>query len=71
MAHLKVALLFGLVLTASLASAAKKADSEVSDDDYVDEERAHIVVRKFVKEEHLVLGRNLTVQIELYNAGNT
>lgn len=71
MASWKAILLFGLVLSAGLARAAEdnKAASE-AEDDYADEERAHLLVRKWIKDEVAVQGRNLTVHLEVYNAGN-
>lgn len=86
MARWKLVLLFGLVLTASLGRVAADdeaadpeadvedapaaAAEEAEDDDYAEADRAHLIVRKWFKEEQAVQGRNLTVYIELYNAGN-
>eukprot|EP00775_Hariotina_reticulata_P011524 gene11524-11667_t len=74
----KVCLIFGILLTASFVRAqdeeATKADeaeaSEAEDDeDYTEADRAHLIVRKYFKDELGVQGRNLTVYLELYNAG--
>jgi len=73
MARWKAVLLFGLVLTAGLCRAAEEAEAadEAEDEqDYADEERAFLIVRKYVKEELAVQGRNITVHVEAYNAGN-
>jgi hypothetical protein len=75
MASWKALLLFGLVLTAASlrVEAAEEAADEVSDDEYAETERAHLIVRKFFglkPEERAVQGRNLTVHIELTNAGS-
>ena len=81
----KLVLLFGLVcsaavlrVTAEEEAADVEADAEdaaapageAEDDDYADAERAHLIVRKWFKEERAVQGRNLTVFLEVYNAGN-
>jgi hypothetical protein len=70
----KALLLFGLVLTAAAVRPAAaddeaEASTEAEDDDYADAERAHLIVRKWFKEERAVQGRNLTVHLEVYNAG--
>jgi hypothetical protein len=74
----KVCLIFGILLTASFVKAqdeeAPKTDeAEASeaedDDDYTEADRAHLIVRKYFKDELGVQGRNLTVYLELYNAG--
>jgi hypothetical protein len=69
----KAVLLFGLVLSAGLVRAAEEAAEPAEDaedeQDYADEERAFLIVRKYIKEELAVQGRNLTVYIEAYNAG--
>lgn len=73
MAAWKAVLVFGLVLSAGLmqAHAADKAASEAEDaDDYADEERAHLLVRKWIKDETVVQGRNITIELEVHNAGN-
>lgn len=76
MAAWRAALLFGLVLAAAAVAPAAAAAAADADDDYADEERAHLVVRKFVsggdqpEGPTAVVGRNLTVTVELFNAGN-
>jgi len=74
MAQWKALLLFGLVLTAASLRVVAAEDGEDADveDEYAGEERAHLVVRKWLNlkaEEHVVQGRNLTVIVELHNAG--
>lgn len=80
MANWKIVLLFGLVLTASLhrATAAEEAEdaSEAAEEaedaeEYEAEERAHLIVRKWFKDERAVQGRNITVYLEVFNAGNS
>jgi translocon-associated protein subunit beta len=69
----KALLLFGLVLTAAVVRGEEEAEASTEaedDEDYADTERAHLIVRKWFKEERAVQGRNLTVYLELYNAGN-
>jgi len=41
------------------------------DDEYADTERAHLIVRKSVAEELLVQGRNVTITVDIFNAGNS
>lgn len=70
-------LLLGLLATAALHMAAgeeepaaeEAAAEEAEDEDYAEAERAHLIVRKYFKEELGVQGRNLTVHLELHNAG--
>lgn len=78
----QLVLLFGLVLTASLHRVAAEEDeaadpeadvedaTDADEDDYADTERAHLIVRKWFKEERAVQGRNVTVYLEIFNAGN-
>uniref|UniRef100_A0A061R6R6 Translocon-associated protein beta n=1 Tax=Tetraselmis sp. GSL018 TaxID=582737 RepID=A0A061R6R6_9CHLO len=44
-------------------------EAVVEDDDYEDEERAFLLVKKSVVEDPVVQGNNFTVRINLYNAG--
>ena len=71
MASWKALILFGLVLSAAVYRvASEEAAAEAEDDeDYQEAEKAHLIVRKYFKEEMGVQGRNLTVHIEVYNAG--
>jgi len=72
MAHWKALFLFGLVLSAAVCRVAadEGAASEAEDDeDYSEAEKAHLIVRKYFKDEMGVQGRNLTVYIDVYNAG--
>ncbi|KAF8066375.1 Ssr2 [Scenedesmus sp. PABB004] len=53
------------------AEAAPAAEEAEDDEDYDSAtDRAHLVVRKWFKEELGVQGRNLTVHLEAYNAGS-
>ena len=74
MAPWKALLLFGLIMSASLVvrGAEEEASEEASDEeDYADVERAQLVVRQSIAEEFGVVGRNLTVTIEVFNAGSS
>jgi hypothetical protein len=82
----KLLLIFGLLLSASVAriaaedespaageAAAGEAssdDAEDIDEDYSEADKAHLIVRKYFKDELGVQGRNLTVYLEIYNAGS-
>jgi hypothetical protein len=73
---LKALLLLSLVACAALAAAAAEEEAEageVADDDYQEAERGFLVVRKFFatgkEDEWGVQGRNLTVTVDVYNAG--
>lgn len=60
----------GLFLTALLLVASARAEEAAEEgDDYGGDERAHLIVRKYVKEDVAVQGRNLTVHVDVYNAG--
>lgn len=75
----KVCLVFGILLLASAVRAqdeeAAKPEAEAEateaedEEDYSEPDRAHLIVRKYFKDELGVQGRNLTVYLELYNAG--
>lgn len=39
-------------------------------DEYADSERALLIVQKAIKDELVVAGRNVTVTIDIYNAGS-
>jgi hypothetical protein len=70
MAQWKALLLFGLVLSAAvLQVASEEAEEAADEEDYAEAEKAHLIVRKYFKEEMGVQGRNLTVHIDVYNAG--
>ncbi|KAG2496030.1 hypothetical protein HYH03_005952 [Edaphochlamys debaryana] len=45
------------------------ADAVEEDDEYADAQRAFLVVRKFVKDDVVVQGKNVTVDIDIYNSG--
>jgi hypothetical protein len=82
----KLLLIFGLLLSASVvriaavdeapaagdaaaAEASDEADDEL-DEDYNEADKAHLIVRKYFKDELGVQGRNLTVYLQIYNAGS-
>lgn len=72
MAQWKALLLFGLVISAAYLVAAEEDEVDAADDDYAEAERAFLVTRKYFqdgKEDRGVQGRNLTVTIEVFNAG--
>lgn len=76
-------LIFGLLVSSAVyrvvadedasegeAPAASEDASDAEDDeDYSEADRAHLIVRKYFKDELGVQGRNLTVHLEVYNAG--
>jgi hypothetical protein len=71
-------LLLALIATAAVHRVVAEEDDAESyveaDEDYQEADRAHLVVRKYFKNEAQgvhegVQGRNLTVYIDLYNAG--
>lgn len=81
----KLLLIFGLLLSASVvriaaedeapaageaAAADASDDAEDIDEDYSEADKAHLIVRKYFKDELGVQGRNLTVYLEIYNAGS-
>jgi hypothetical protein len=80
----KLLLIFGLLLSASVvriaaeeeaaaageAAAAEADDADDIDEDYSEADKAHLIVRKYFKDELGVQGRNLTVYLEIYNAGS-
>ena len=41
----------------------------MEDDDYAEVERAHLVVRKAAKDDLVVMGRNVTIELEILNGG--
>jgi hypothetical protein len=46
-----------------------RAEEAVEDDDYAEPDRAQLVVRKAAKDELVIMGRNVTVEIEVLNGG--
>lgn len=74
---LRSLLLLALLLAAPLAHAADPAEGDIVDaddsaDDYEDpdeSDRAHLLVRKAKGDGNTVVGSNLTLTVELYNAG--
>jgi hypothetical protein len=70
MANWRFLLLAGLLLSAAVFVRADEAAAEAEDEeDYQEAEKAHLIVRKYFKEDMGVQGRNLTVHLEVYNAG--
>lgn len=59
-----------LASTAFCRSSAADSDAE-DDDDYAEADHAHLIVRKYFKDEFGVQGRNLTVYVDVYNAGTS
>jgi Translocon-associated protein beta (TRAPB) len=61
-----------LLLVASIAAPASGQDSATSseDDEYAEEEKAFLIVRKAPLEDDVVVGSNLTVVIDIHNAGS-
>lgn len=61
-----------LLLVASIAAPACGQDSATSseDDEYAEEEKAFLIVRKAPLEDGVVVGSNLTVVIDIHNAGS-
>lgn len=60
-----------LALLLSSSFHAIRADGDVvEDDEYADSERGFLIVRKFVKDEIVIQGRNVTVTVDIYNAGS-
>jgi hypothetical protein len=68
-----LAALAALLLCASFLAAPVRAEGDVVDeeDDYEDEERAFLLVKKSVVEENVVQGQNFTVRLDLFNVGTT
>jgi len=62
-----------LLLVASIAAPACGQDSATSseDDEYAEEEKAFLIVRKAPLEDDVVVGSNLTVVIDIHNAGSS
>ena len=64
-------MLLCLICSASVAISQESDSTEASDDDYEEQvEKAFLIVRKKVFEPDVVIGRNITVTISIYNAGN-
>jgi hypothetical protein len=70
MANWRFLLLAGLLVSAAVCVRSDEAAAEAEDEeDYQEAEKAHLIVRKYFKEDMGVQGRNLTVHLEVYNAG--
>lgn len=61
-------LAFALVVAPAFGAA---QDVAVTDDEYADDEKAFLIARKFFDSKEVVLGKNTSVVIELYNAGTS
>jgi hypothetical protein len=48
---------------------AEEAAEAVEDDDYAEPDRAQLVVRKAAKDELVIQGRNVTIELEVLNGG--
>lgn len=62
-------LMLGVLLVAALVMAPAYCAEDGEDDEYADEEKALLIARKSITGSDVVLGGNLTVVIEIYNAG--
>jgi uncharacterized repeat protein (TIGR01451 family) len=68
----KVLALLALLCFAQVVRADDDGDDGADEDDEdFDVDRAHLIVSKVFKERFGVQGRNLTVEIQVYNAGNS
>ena len=72
---MKTRALFGLLallLVSNLGVRASDAEDASDADEYEDVSRAHLVVRKSVKggDDLQVAGRNVTIVIDIFNAGS-
>ena len=58
------------VLLSSILLTGKCQDDEIEDIDIVEEEKAFLLIRKnVVDKEKVVVGKSVTVEIEVHNAG--
>jgi translocon-associated protein subunit beta len=65
-----VALLAGALLLLSPLASVRAEDEGVADDDeYADVQRALLVVYKFTKDELVIQGKNVTIEVDIYNSG--
>ena len=62
-------LLIGAMLLAGSFHTIRAEGDAVEDDDYAEVERAHLVVRKAAKDDLVVMGRNVTIELEILNGG--
>ena len=62
-------LMLSVLFVAALVMAPAYCADEGEDDEYADEEKALLIARKSITSSDVVLGGNLTVVIEIYNAG--
>ena len=67
----RFALAFVALLLASSLVAVRSQDDdvEVEDEEEVEEEKAFLITRKSIVETDIVVGKNATVLVEVYNAG--
>lgn len=69
-AWLFAALLLVSGWTATMSRADENTEDVTDDaDEYEDVERAHLIVRKWSKDELVVQGRNVTVTVDIFNSG--
>lgn len=61
--------MLGVLLVAALVMAPAYCAEDGEDDEYADEEKALLIARKSITGIDVVLGGNLTVVVEIYNAG--
>ena len=65
-----LALALTAVLLSSIALTGRCQDDEIEDIDIVEEEKAFLLIRKnVVDKEKVVVGKSVTVEIEVHNAG--
>jgi translocon-associated protein subunit beta len=69
--HLALLLLLATAAVVRAEEEAKGDKAEVDDDEEFDEERAILLVRRAVADERPLEGKQTTVTISVYNAGNT
>lgn len=63
-------MLLTAVLISCLLLGARAQDDEIEDIEVVEEEKAFLIVRKnIVNREKVVVGKSITVEIEVHNAG--
>lgn len=62
-------LLFGLLFVAALVVAPSFCRAAEEAEDYADEDKAALIARKSITGSNVLVGGNLTVTIDIYNAG--
>ena len=61
--------LAAILATQLLGGYCQEDEVEIEDVDEIEEEKAFLLTRKSILDKEVVVGRNTTVQIEVYNAG--